>query len=293
MDDLLSLKRSELQSLAKSLKIKANQSSEKIIEEILSLKSKSGSSEPSEAVSRKSTHQLEDEHYAQVRNLASEVVPGKIISESMIRYLIKVTRIMLGVYFSSVKIDEIMSTTSAAAPSSPSSLSLSSELPSLDYEMLLKDIPFQLSRELKSSDNSKTYIDFLIASTIKVLNSKSELKLDRSITAVIAMRNVLSKDEYIILGSMIEYTICELVELMNFQFENAPIAIWNKGLETLEFADFIFFPNDLKPCILTDEQICQCIPDLSMLEEDTSQDKEYCDYISKLFALIPIEASID
>ena len=42
MDDLKSLKRSELQSLAKSLNIKANQSSEKIIEEILSLKSKSG-----------------------------------------------------------------------------------------------------------------------------------------------------------------------------------------------------------------------------------------------------------
>ena len=53
MDDLKSLKRSELQSLAKSLNIKANQSSEKIIEEILSLKSKSGASEPSEAVSRK------------------------------------------------------------------------------------------------------------------------------------------------------------------------------------------------------------------------------------------------
>jgi len=293
MDDLKSLKRSELQSLAKSLNIKANQSSEKIIEEILSQKSKSGASEPSEAVSRKFTHQLEDEHYAQVRNVVSEVVPGKVISESMLRYLIKVTRIILGAYFSSVKINEIMPTTSAAAPSSPTSLSLPSELPSLDYEMLLKVIPFPFSRELKSSDNSKTFIDYLIPSTIKVLNSKSELKLDRSVTAVIAMRDVLSNDEYIILGSMIEYTICELVELMNLQFENAPIAIWNKGLETLEFTDFIFFPNDIKSCILTDEQICQCIPDLSMLEEDTSQDKEYCDYISKLFALIPIEASID
>jgi hypothetical protein len=169
---------------------------------------------------------------------------------------------------------------------------LSLELPPCDYEVLLKDIPYPFTRELKSSYNSKTFIDFLIPSTIKVLSSKSELKLDRSITAAIAMRDVLSNDEYIILGSMIEYTICELVELINIHFENAPIAIWNKGLETLEFTDFIFFPNDLKSCILADEQICQCIPDLTILEEDASQDKEYCDYISKLFELIPIEAGI-